>query len=83
MKIDDISNGFVVETRNNKRFIILDDTLVDDRFCGHLKLKDVYDNNFKVSNNYISKFDEYKETINFKTMDIMKIFSQLFMFTYR
>lgn len=74
-KLDDILNGFVIQTRNNKRFIILDGILLDKELLGHLELKDIYNDEFEVSENYISKFNEYKESINFKNMDIMKIFS--------
>jgi len=74
-KLDDISNGIVIETRNKKRFIILDGVLLDEKLLGHLKLKDVYNDDFKVSDKYIMKFNECKENINFKNMDIMKIFS--------
>lgn len=74
-KLDDILNGFVIETRNKKRFIILDGVFLDEKLLGHLKLKDVYNNNFKVSEDYIMKFNECEENINFRNMDIMKIFS--------
>lgn len=74
-KLDDISNGFVIETRNKKRFIILNGVLLDKEFLGHLELKNIYNDEFEVSENYITKFNECKEYINFKNMDIMKIFS--------